>query len=323
MKRSGGSGRWFGYLLALLVIGVVVTTLLRVIDTDREQDSVGSVAGSRSTHTSFEEFDGSGVTRPPQRLNDSVPSASAKALYVIDVGSAYPLYAQNEDAPVPIASTTKLMTALVVLEKLPLETIVTVSQEAAATGGSDIQLVWGEELTVDSLLKGLLIQSGNDAAMALAEHVGFGAFVEAMNIKAATLGMTDTLYHDPAGLDDTGYSTARDLGILAVYALRNDVIRSVVGLTDVTITSIDGRFSHRLETSNRLIKQDHPLFLATATGLKTGFTPEAGHCLVASASQDGHTVISVVLNTSEQTVEASAKESRKLLTWALDNFTWE
>lgn len=242
---------------------------------------------------------------------------------VYDVESGYPLYEKNETEAVPIASTTKLMTAVVVLDHYALDEVVTVSQAAASQIGSDINLVTGEKITVESLLKGLLIKSGNDAALALAEHRGRDQFVTWMNETASELGMTNTRFLDPAGLDDEGHSTARDLAVLAAYALRYEKVQEIVALERVTITAVDGSQVHELETSNRLLKVDHPLYFQYATGLKTGFTPAAGHCLVSSAVKNGHTVVSVVLGTTEQTVEASAKESRKLLTWAFDSFSWK
>lgn len=315
-----GGMRTQALVIGGLGIAVTLTTIWRLLPH-------GNVEASPAVFTSAAEqltvFDRSDVGEPPTKLNDSQPTASAKALLLIDVASGYPLYEKNADQAVPIASTTKLMTAVVALEHLGLNDVVTVPARAVSVDGSKIQLRTGEEITVESLLKGLLIQSGNDTANALADHVGYEAFMSAMNEKARELGMTGTRFMDPAGLDDTGHSTARDLGILGAYALRHDVIRGIVRLTEASVYSSDGRIEHRLQTSNRLIKSDHPLFMPDVTGLKTGFTYEAGHCLVASASQNGHTLVSVVLGTTEDTAEASAKESRKLLSWAFTNFSWK
>lgn len=265
----------------------------------------------------------SSLAPPPTKRNGSQPALATKAAYLVDTDSGYPLYSLNERESVPIASTTKLMTASVVVESYQLSDIVEVSQAAAATIGSEIQLATGERITVESLLKALLIQSGNDAALALAEHMGLEKFVQAMNTKAAELGLTGTHFNDPAGLDDSGRSTARDLAVIAAYALRHPAIAGIVRLPEATVTSVDGKFEHKVKNSNRLIQPDSPLYLPQATGLKTGYTPDASHCLVASATQDGHTVVSVILGTVEQTAEASAKESRKLLTWGFENFEWK
>lgn len=261
---------------------------------------------------------------PPQMIDKSkAPNAHAKAQFVIDVNSAYVMYEKNADERLPIASITKVMTAIVALENYALDEVVTVQPKAAGMIGSNIGLVSGEKLTVENLLKGLLIQSGNDTAYALAQNMGEEKFIAAMNEKARYLGLVNTKFVDPAGLDDNGYSTAREIGIMSSYALRLKVLRQIAKISQTKIRSIDGNITHTLSTSNRLIKTDHPLFFKGAEGLKTGFTPKAGHCLVASASRNGNTVVSVILHTDESNVEASAKESRKLLTWAFKNWRWD
>lgn len=304
-----------------LTLAVVGSWLLR-LGGHQSATADERVAGTKllSVQDSFSQKK---LSLPPTRISDREPTASARAMYVVDVASGYPLYEHNAGTAVPIASTTKMMTAIIATENFELDDVVTVSQNAASAIGSDVQLVAGETITVDALLKALLIQSGNDSAMALAEHMGLSTFVEKMNAKAAELGLQDTAFKDPAGLDDTGHSSARDLGVIAAYALRNEVIQGIARITEATIESTDLRYSHQLETSNRLIKPDHPLFMPDATGLKTGFTPDAGHCLVASANRDGHELIVVVLGTTESTVEASAKESKKLLDWAYSAYQWE
>ncbi|MBI4023237.1 D-alanyl-D-alanine carboxypeptidase [Candidatus Berkelbacteria bacterium] len=311
---------WTRLWLFGLVAAVIVTTGLRLSARSTMDAPAGSTVGA--PERSMNEIAALPASLPPVRVSATEPVASAAALYVLDVDSAYPLYAQNETTPVPIASVTKLMTALVALDEYRLDEVVTVSQEATRTIGSGIDLVAGEQITVHNLLRGLLIQSGNDAAMALAEHKGYDRFIEQMNEKAALIGLAQTQFQDPAGLDDSGYSTARDLGILAAFALRSPILLDIVSTVETTIDSIDGQFRHHLETSNRLLKGDHPLYLGYVTGLKTGFTPEAGHCLVASAKHGEHQIVTVVLNTDEQTPEASAKESRRLITWAFDAYAW-
>lgn len=266
--------------------------------------------------------DQQGIAFPPHRTNDSDPTLHAKVAFAIDVDSMHPLFAQNADQPVPIASVTKIMTAIVVLEHYKLTDQVTVSQSAAGINGSVIQLRRDEILSVESLLMGLLISSGNDAAHALAEHMGLARFMEEMNQTAHRLGMDNTEFKDPAGLDDSGRSTARDLGILAAYALRFPEISAIVRMSDVTITSTNGAISHRLVNSNRLVQPDSPFHLSYVTGFKTGFTPEAGHNLVASATKDGHSVVTVILNTTEHSAEASAKVTRQFMEWIFSSHNW-
>lgn len=265
---------------------------------------------------------------PPEVINDKFqPNVYANSYILVDVDSFYPLSEKNSRASVPIASTTKILTAIIVLENYNLSDIVTISQNAASQIGDDVALATNEKITVENLLYILLIKSGNDSAMALAEFYRDGGkdeFMKKINEKANYLGMKDTKLLDPAGLDDNGKSTAYDLAIVASYAMRNKKFAEMVNTTEKTVSSIDGRFNHQLKTSNRLVNPDEQqLYLPYANGVKTGYTPNAGHCLVSSAVKDDHQLIGVVLNTYESTITASAEESNKLLEWGFDNFRWK
>lgn len=262
---------------------------------------------------------------PTKKTNISDPNIAAKAVYLIDTASFYPMYAKEEDQKVPIASTTKMATALVVLEnhKDKLQDIVTINTKMISVEGSDIQLLPGEKITVENLLNGLLIMSGNDTAYALADYFrGRDAFVKEMNSKVREIGATNTEYQDPAGLDDKGYSTAKDLALIGSYALRNKQFSEIVKTPEKTINSVDGRITHELKNSNRMLRQEEAYFYPYTIGIKTGFTNEAGHVLVSCAEKDGHKILAVVLNTNENTLTASAEESKKLLEWGFNNFTW-
>ncbi len=247
------------------------------------------------------------------------PSIAARSYIVIEGKTKYPLAAKNADQPVPIASTTKIMTTIVILETLKLDQVVTVSRQAATVEGSEVQLMTGETMTVENLLYALLLNSGNDAAYALAETNGsIDTFVGKMNAKAVLLGLNNTKYQDPAGLNDAGRSTPRDLAILTSYALNNPLFRKIISTPKYTIWSADNRYKHDLINSNRLVVPEEPLYLSLALGGKTGFTFEAGHCLVTAAkASDGSYYVAVVLHTVEDTKEASAREVRRLLSWAL------
>lgn len=267
------------------------------------------------------------LIRPPEKISGaSEPQIGAKAAILIDVPSAYVLYEKNMEAKVPIASTTKIMTAVVVIDDFgdKLNDVVTITYPMIAVEGSDIQLKVGEKITVANLLKGLLIMSGNDTANALAIHFGGKeAFVERMNQKAKELGLENTYFRDPAGLDDEGFSTAHDLALLASFAMRKDLFREIVKTPQTTITSVGADVIHELKSSNRLIKNDDALFYPFAIGIKTGFTYAAGHCLVSAAQNNGHEILGVILNTNENSITASAAESRKLLEWGFANWQWK
>lgn len=262
----------------------------------------------------------------PRQNNDSPdPQILAKAVYLIDVDTAFPLFSKNENEKMPIASTTKIATALVVLENHgdKLNDIVTITSKMITVEGSDIQLRPGEKITVENLLNGLLIMSGNDTAYSLAEYFGGkDKFVAEMNNKVAQIGLRDTAYFDPAGLDDQGHSTARDLAILGAYALRNPKFAEIVRTPEKDIASVDGRLIHKLTSSNHMLLNDDPYYFPPTIGIKTGFTYAAGHVLVSAAEKDGHKILAVVLDTNEDTIFASAKESRKLLEWGFANWGW-
>ncbi len=253
-------------------------------------------------------------TRP---LRNNPPDVLAKSYIVIDASNKYPLTTRDPDTLAPIASITKIMTAMVVLQTLPLDKVVTVSADAATITGSEIQLLTGETITVRNLLYALLINSANDAAMALAQaNTTPNDFVARMNQTARDLGLTNTIFKDPAGLDDSGHSTPRDIALLMSYAMSNPIFRDIAATPRYTITSVNGRYNHVLKTSNRLIDPEDPLYYPNAMGGKTGFTYVAGHCLVAVADVNGKRYVAVILNTNNQALDASAREARKLLVWS-------
>lgn len=258
---------------------------------------------------------------PYRNAGAKLPLVNARQAILIDRDSFYILYEKDAYLSVPIASVTKLATALVVLERYKLDDVVTVPREATLVAGTKIGLKTGEKITVENLLKTSLIHSGNDATYALAYHGGsLQEFVGWMNEKAKTVGLKNTKFADPAGLDDSGHSTAFDLGILLARAFREDTVIKIVGTAKETVTSTDGVIRHELENSNRLVKEE--MYFQGIVGGKTGFTPVAGHNLVAAAERDGHMLISVIINTYEDTKEASARENARLLQWGFENHTW-
>lgn len=262
---------------------------------------------------------------PSKSASYTNPIVNAKANLLMDLDSAYILHEDKASEQVPIASTTKIATALVVLENYPdrLNDKVLITAKMINVDGSDIQLRPGEEITVENLLKGLLIMSGNDTAYSLATYFGGKeSFVNEMNEKVKQIGANNTRYKDPAGLDDEGYSTAHDLAIIAGYALRNPKFREIVKTPSEDVYSINGLVKHELKNSNRMLRDDEAYFYPYAIGIKTGFTYAAGHVLVSAAQKDGHTLLSVILNTYENTNVASAKESKRYLEWGFNNWVW-
>ena len=217
------------------------------------------------------------------------PDTSAAGVVLMDADSGRVLYARNEDDRRLIASITKLMTALVAMESgHALDEIVTVRPEWTGIEGSSLYLRVGEQLRLETLLYGMLLRSGNDAAEAVAGYCGgdVAAFVSAMNAKAGELGMENTCFANPSGLNADGhYSTARDMAILARACLENKTLKTIVSTQSI---ALEGRF---FVNHNKLLQQ-----YEGCIGLKTGYTEKAGRTLVSAAQRNGMTLICVTLN---------------------------
>lgn len=220
-------------------------------------------------------------------LRAEAVSTSATSAILVDVDSGRVLYEHNADAKMLIASTTKIMTALVAIEEGDLSQTVKVSREAAYTEGSSMYLKEGEELTLETLLYGLMLCSGNDAAVAIAQAVSGSveAFAERMNAKAAELGMTGSSFANPNGLDDEKhYSTARDMARLACAAVNNETLVRIASTKSITI---GGR---TMTNHNKLLS-----WVDGCIGLKTGYTQAAGRTLVSCAERNGQRLVAVTL----------------------------
>ena len=246
----------------------------------------------------------------------------AQNYILIDFESGTILTQKDAHQQVSIASTTKIMTAIIALENYDLEEQIVIKDRPMSSEESMIGLITDDSLNMKDLLSALLISSANDAAYALADHMGYDKFIQRMNDKAQYFGLDDTLFKDPAGFSDEGKSSASDMAYITKYALANDTFKDIIKTTQATIVSSNG-LAYELKNSNRLIKNDEPLYYSPSIGGKTGFTYEAGHCLVSAATSNEHTLIAVVLHTDYDTNEASAEESKKLLEWGFDNYTWD
>ena len=243
---------------------------------------------------------------------EGLPHVQAHSFLVAGGPSAEVLAADDAEARVPIASITKLMTALITLEHAKPGETVTITAPASVVGESSINLHAGERLTVRDLLAGALIQSANDAAYALAVHVGHGnvqAFVRMMNAKAAQLGLKETHFARPDGLDAPGHlSSAHDVLILARTAMQRPLIRSLVRQRTARIAG-----NRSLFTWNDLLGRYSGLY-----GVKTGHTNDAGWCEIAVARRDGTTVYAVILGSPSR--ERRNTDLRSLLDWGFGRF---
>lgn len=235
------------------------------------------------------------------------PEVAARAWVLVDARSGKYLAGNNASDRLPIASTTKIMVALVALREANLDEKVTVSDKAASFAipiYSNVGLLPGDEVTVRDLLKGTLISSGDDAVYALAQHLGGGSvqkFVDEMNQEAKTLGLKNTHFDNPSGLDAKGhYSSAQDLATMTQQAFNYPQFREIVGTQYTTISTQDRQIP--LTNTNLLLSSYPP-----ATGVKTGTTPKAGHSLVASASSGNESYIAVFLNSQEDRFAAATR----------------
>lgn len=245
-----------------------------------------------------------------------LPTINSRAYVVIDRNSNTILIGKNENQKKKMASTTKIMTALVVIEHCNLSDTVEISKKAANTGGSRLGLKTGDNITVYDLLYGLMMRSGNDAAVALAEHVAGSItdFSNLMNEKAKNLGLSNTHFVTPHGLDeDEHYTTAYELAILSNYAMNNEIFSKIVGTKNYTIT-ING-YPKTLTNTNELLG-----LLNGVYGIKTGFTNGANRCLVTCCKRGDMDIICVVLGAD--TKKYRTTDSIKLIEYAFHNFTY-
>jgi D-alanyl-D-alanine carboxypeptidase (penicillin-binding protein 5/6) len=243
----------------------------------------------------------------------AVPNPEARAFYVVNASNGEVLASHHARTPVPIASITKLMTVIVALQHLKPDDVVTVSGRAAQVGESRIPLMAGQRITVRDLLKGALIQSANNAADALAAAASDGdvaRFVGWMNEKARTLGLRDTHFMRPDGLDVPGHvSSARDVAVLAQIAMHSAIVRSIVQQRSDTIEG--GTFT--VHTWNDLLGRFPGLF-----GVKTGHTEDAGWCQVAAARRQGFTIYAVILGSPTRAQRND--DLQALLAWGVSQY---
>ena len=243
-----------------------------------------------------------------------LPKTNSRRYIVYDRISKSMIIGKNEDVKSAMASTTKIMTTIVILEKADLNETVTVSAKAGGTGGSRLGLKRGDKASVRDLLYGLMLRSGNDAAVALAEHVGGSVkeFAELMNEKAIELGLTNTHFVTPHGLDDANhYTTALELAKLTDYAMNNETFSKIVGTKSITIY-INNQ-PRQINNTNELLG-----VLNGVVGVKTGFTNNAGRCLVTETKRNNMDIITIVLGAD--TKKDRTKDSVNLIEYTYSKY---
>lgn len=252
------------------------------------------------------------------------PNVAAQGAALIDGETGRLLWGKNAESPMEMASTTKIMTAILVLEKADPKEVVTISANAAKQPDVQMGLKEGEQWYVGDLLRAMMLKSYNDAAVALAEHVSGSveAFCMEMTAKAASIGATDTVFGSPNGLDshltrEQHHSTPLDMGIITAYALQNPVFREIAVLPSHTFADVSGKKVHTAVNTDRFLQM-----YAGALGVKTGYTNKAGHCFVGAAEQEDMTLVSVVLasgwgNTGK---EAKWTDTKKLMDYGFATY---
>lgn len=253
--------------------------------------------------------------KPVRTGTGDVPQFTARGIYAFDIESGEVLLAKNAEDPLLPASTTKIATALVAMKTFEPEEVLTVGG-IGNVSGQKMGLYAGEQITAQALIYGTLIQSANDAAVALANAYpgGRSKFVEAMNELAANWGLSKTHFTNPVGFDEyLHFSTPRDLAYLARQAMEEPRFAEIVGLQGASVTSADRRMVHKLTSTNQLLGS-----VPGVVGVKTGHTVVSRESLVTRVDRDGHKVLIALVGSDDR-----FGESRALIDWIFANYTWE
>ena len=232
------------------------------------------------------------------------PEVTAESIYLVDLPSFTPIFSRNENLKLFPASTTKILTALVAYDVYKPDQIITVKK--IITDGQVMELIIGEKITVENILYGTLVHSGNDAAFVLADNYGYYKFVDLMNKKARDLGMKNSYFSNPNGLDSgTQHSTAFDLSLAARELLKNPYLSKIVSTKEISISDVDFKYFHQLTNVNKLLGEIQGL-----GGLKTGYTENAGENLVSFYKKNGHQFVIVILKSLDR-----FNDTKNIITW--------
>ncbi len=298
----------YGKTVLNIILFVTLILLVFIIFTTQNEEAGDFVRGyikledinvqKRYVETKLGNYSSEPEWAPATENNTSnQPEIIGKAGILVEVNSGDILYSKDSYKKRPIASLTKIMTAVIALEHKDINEKIYVTRDSANIGENSMSLSYGEVYTLEELLYGLVLHSGNDAAYAISEGVAGNTeiFVEWMNIKAKELGLNDTHFEDPSGLDDNTYSTPLDLVKLTRYALKNPNFKKIVGTLEFEIQNDgDNKYIYLYNQTNLL--SSYP----GVAGVKTGFTEKAGLCLVTYANNEGKEVVGVVLDSIDR-----------------------
>ena len=304
------------YILTVSLAGLVIVNVFFIMDSSQKSN----FANAEPVFNSYQAYV-LPISEPSYfPIYDSKiekPVIDAKSGLVYDTRSGRFLFAKNPRLKLPVASLTKILSAVVVLENLDTKDIIVVPKEALRVDDEKQSLYLNEEITVENLLKLMLIESSNDAAYALAYYANTKGinFVEKMNEKAQLLSMNDSNFLDPAGLNDDAYSTAEDLVKLVKYSFKYDLIWEILTEKSIVVRSTDGKIEHRAENTDQLLGVIPDIF-----GGKTGYTDNALGCmiLVVDIPDKNDKLISIVLGSRSR-----FDDTKKLIDWVKKAYRWE
>lgn len=259
------------------------------------------------------------IIQLPKAVGSEELEIGAQSYLVLDRETLTPLLTKNINDKKLIASVTKLMVAVVTVENSNINDIIEIKKDYSYAPPGRMGLRYAEKISIENILKGLLVSSANDAAEALANQIGglgYQGFIQKMNEKAAEIGMTNTHFSNAIGLDyKDNYSSVWDLGLLANYALNKEFIAETAKISELTVNSADGLITHNLKSTNILLEdKDIEVY-----GLKTGSTPLAGGCLVTFAKiKNSHEILTVVLGSADR-----FGDTKKMIQWIEKNIEWK
>ena len=307
--------KWKIIIYKILIILAVCTLLLGDITKVKAENLKTTSSPSNLDETDDEKVNIKEIEDAIQTsTNVEKLKLNSRIALIYDRASGRILYEKNGNKQTPMASTTKIMTAIVVLENANLNDVVTIDAKSAGTGGSRLGLKRNDKITVNDLLYGLMLRSGNDAAVALANYVGgsIEGFAEMMNKKAKEMGLKNSHFIVPHGLDNEGhYTTAYELAKMADYGLKIDKFKEIVS-TKCTTINVNG-YPRTINNTNQLLGS-----ISGVYGVKTGFTNGAGRCLVSACKRDELDIITVIIGAD--TTEQRTSDTIKLIQHANQNF---
>lgn len=302
--------KYYFFSVGLILLAIIIAVTVPILTNSAEKTLVGLQIPVNNAEVA-------GVQKylsPPVSVDLPLPQFSARAVFIKDLGTDTILYQEDASIPLPIASTTKIATALVASEYFKPNSVLTV-KDSAKIEGAKVGLISGESLSFRSVLYGMLLNSGNDAAFTIAENYPGGVlgFVSSMNKKALDLGLSNTHFQNPAGFDDKNhFSSAGDLARISEEALKNYQLARIFATKETDVFSLDKKYSHHLNNLNKLLSQ-----VTGVLGIKTGYTSLAKENLVTLVERDGHRILLVVLGSDDRFGETTS-----LIDWVYANFQW-